>query len=129
MYFTSLLLVVCGTRKGRSKINEHYLISYICSDWLYWVHTFFRIYPRYFRVTFNYLRKYWCHGFFSMHKQTLCRPMLFTHLRPVHLHSSGEIGWEVPEQIQLNVWKSEHPTRVVQIKLNFLNIFIDFWDL
>ena len=36
--------------------------------------------------------------FFSLHKQTLCRPMLFTHLRLVYSHSSGEIGWEVPEQ-------------------------------
>ena len=36
--------------------------------------------------------------FFSLHKQTLCRPILFTHLRLVFSHSSGEIGREVPEQ-------------------------------
>ena len=24
------VFIVCGTRKGRSKINEHFFISYIC---------------------------------------------------------------------------------------------------
>ena len=61
MHMTSLLLVVCGTRKGRSKINEHYFIplhTYALTDFTKYIY-FFIIFPRYFSVKFNIPKYYY----------------------------------------------------------------------
>ena len=57
--------------------------------------------------------------FFSLHKQTLCRPMLFTYFLHTQVKSGKSYQNKVVSFGLKRAYMNEHPTRVVQIALIF----------